>query len=94
MFKLIKDALIRTAYCLIAFLAFLVLMPNLPPYDVDFKGLAEPQDIPFTGGLTVNRRLETAEPLSRGVRGDSTLGYIKVILLSFGIANFFAEISQ
>merc|ERR1712141_946423 len=53
-------------------------MPNLPPYGIElYKGAAEPPNIPFTGGLTPNHRLETAEPLSRGIRETSSLGYFK-----------------
>ena len=79
MLQLITDALRRTCYCMIAFLAFLLLMPNLPPYNIEFyKGMTEPADVPFTGGLTPNHRLETAEPLSRSIRESSSLGFFKV----------------
>ena len=81
MLHLVLDALRRTCYCMIAFLAFLLMMPNLPPYGIElYKGAAEPPNIPFTGGLTPNHRLETAEPLSRGIRETSSLGYFKVII--------------
>ena len=54
-------------------------MPNLPPYNIEFyKGMTEPADVPFTGGLTPNHRLETAEPLSRSIRESSSLGFFKV----------------
>ena len=79
MLQLVIDALRRTCYCMIAFLAFLLLMPNLPPYNIEFyKGMTEPADVPFTGGLTPNHRLETAEPLSRSIRESSSLGFFKV----------------
>ena len=79
MLQLVIDALRRTCYCMIAFLAFLLLMPNLPPYNIEFyKGMTEPLDVPFTGGLTPNHRLETAEPLSRSIRESSSLGFFKV----------------
>jgi len=78
MLQLVIDALRRTCYCMIAFLAFLMLMPNLPPYNIEFyKGMTEPPDVPFTGGLTPNHRLETAEPLSRSIRESSSLGFFK-----------------
>ena len=78
MLNLIYDALRRTVYCMIAFLAFLVLMPSLPPYINEFHGMKEPQIIPFVEGLAPNHRLENAEPLSRGIQGSSSLGYLKV----------------
>jgi len=77
MLHLVYDALRRTAYCMIAFLAFLILTPNLPPYDVGFLGMTEPKLIPFQDGLEQNHRLENAEPLSRGIRDSSSLGYLK-----------------
>ena len=81
MLQLVWDALIRTCYCMIAFLAFLILMPNLPPYGIEYyKGIADPPNVPLTGGLAPNHRLETAEPLSRGIRESSSLGYFKVII--------------
>ena len=83
MLNLIYDALRRTVYCMIAFLAFLVLMPSLPPYINEFHGMKEPQIIPFVGGLAPNHRLENAEPLSRGIQGSSSLGYLKVPNIHF-----------
>ncbi len=77
MLHLVWDALRRTCYCLIAFLAFLTLAPNLPPYDIEFQGMIEPKFIPFEEGLAPNHRLENAEPLSRGVEDSSSLGYLK-----------------
>ena len=82
MLHLVWDALRRTAYCMIAFLAFLILTPNLPPYDVGFLGMTEPKLIPFQNGLEQNHRLENAEPLSRGIRDSSSLGYLKVMYLN------------
>ena len=76
MLHLVWDALKRTCYCMIAFLAFLVLVPNLPPYDMQYRGMNEPQVIPFTNGLSANHRLENAEHLSRSIV-DSSLGYLK-----------------
>ena len=83
MLNLIYDALRRTVYCMIAFLAFLVLMPSLPPYINEFHGMKEPQIIPFVEGLAPNHRLENAEPLSRGIQGSSSLGYLKVPNIHF-----------
>lgn len=83
MLNLVYDALRRTVYCMIAFLAFLVLMPSLPPYINEFHGMKEPQVIPFIGGLAPNHRLENAEPLSRGIQGSSSLGYLKVPNIAF-----------
>ena len=83
MLNLIYDALRRTVYCMIAFLAFLVLMPSLPPYINEFHGMKEPQIVPFVGSLAPNHRLENAEPLSRGIQGSSSLGYVKVPNLPF-----------
>ena len=80
MLNLIFDALRRTVYCMIAFLAFLVLMPNLPPYATEYHGLKEPKPVSFVDGLAPNHRLENAEPLSRGIQGSSSLGYLKVSL--------------
>ena len=77
MLNLVIDALRRTVYCMIAFLAFLVLMPSLPPYINEFHGMKEPQLIPFIDALAPNHRLENAEPLSRGIQGSSSLGYLK-----------------
>jgi len=78
MLHLLWDALRRTCYCMIGFLAFLLLTPNLPPYDIEFyRGSQEPPNIPFTGGLTPNHRLETAEPLSRSFKGSSSIGFFK-----------------
>ena len=82
MLHLVWDALRRTAYCMIAFLAFLILTPNLPPYDVGFHGMTEPKLIPFQDGLEQNHRLGNAEPLSRGIRDSSSLGYLKVMYLT------------
>merc|ERR1711983_750439 len=56
MLNLIYDALRRTVYCMIAFLAFLVLMPSLPPYINEFHGMKEPQMIPFVGDLAPNKK--------------------------------------
>ena len=79
MLHLLWDALRRTCYCMIGFLAFLLLTPNLPPYDIEFyRGSQEPPNIPFTGGLTPNHRLETAEPLSRSFKEPSSIGFFKV----------------
>ena len=36
----------------------------------------------FQDGLEQNHRLENAEPLSRGIRDSSSLGYLKVIYLT------------
>jgi len=62
---------------MIAFLAFLMLMPNLPPRDVGFMGMKEPLLMQFKDALEQNHRLENAEPLSRGIRDSSSLGYLK-----------------
>ena len=78
MLHLVYDALRRTFYCMIAFLAFLMLMPNLPPRDVGFMGMKEPLLMQFKDALEQNHRLENAEPLSRGIRDSSSLGYLKV----------------
>ena len=78
MLHLVWDALRRTFYCMIAFLAFLMLMPNLPPYDVEFHGMKEPKLMSFQDALAQNHRLENAEPLSRGIKDSSSLGYLKV----------------
>merc|ERR1711988_1125960 len=77
MLNLIYDALRRTVYCMIAFLAILVLMPSLPPYINEFHGMKEPQIIPFVGSLAPNHRLENDETLRRGIQGSSSLGYLK-----------------
>ena len=78
MLHLVWDALRRTFYCMIAFLAFLMLMPNLPPYGIDYHGMKEPKNIEFIGSLEKNHRLENAEPLSRRIIDSSSLGYLKV----------------
>jgi len=77
MLHLVYDALRRTFYCMIAFLAFLMLMPNLPPRNVGFMGMKEPLLMQFKDALEQNHRLENAEPLSRGIRDSSSLGYLK-----------------
>jgi hypothetical protein len=76
------DAFKRTIYCMIAFGLFLVFMPNLPPYDVEFHGLFEVDGpgIKFEGNLEPNQRLENAEPISRRVI-QSSIGYIKVLAI-------------
>ena len=78
MLHLVWDALRRTCYCMIGFLAFLMLMPTLPPYGVEFHGMTEPKNIPFEGPLETNHRLENAEPLNRGIIDSSSLGYLRV----------------
>lgn len=78
MLHLVWDALRRTFYCMIAFLAFLMLTPGLPPYDInEYRGMKEPEIIDFQGPLAENHRLENAEPLSRGIKDTSSLGYLK-----------------
>ena len=63
---------------MIAFLAFLMLTPNLPPYDMEYQGVKEPKNVHFEGALAKNHRLENAEPLSRGIKDSSSIGYFKV----------------
>lgn len=76
MFNLILGALKRTVLCMVAFCIFVVLMPGLPPYDVEFTGLPHAPVIPFEGGLSPNHRMESAELLSSRV-DHSSIGYLK-----------------
>ena len=77
MLGLILGALKRSVLCMIGFGAFLVLMPNLPPYGIEFPVREPFVKVPFSGGLEQNHRLETAEAISSTV-DHSSINYLKV----------------
>ena len=69
-------------------------MPNLPPRDVGFMGMKEPLLMQFKDALEQNHRLENAEPLSRGIRDSSSLGYLKVNIFNKTITSIYKFVNK